>query len=203
MDTLGITTQWQAFVRIRAGLLMAIALFASAASGWCATGSDELAATKLEYQVKAGYIYNFATKFVDWPTNGVAAGTTFRIAVLGEESAFNVISNVLAGKSIEGRPIEVVPARSSDLPGAFRVVFVCRSQSSQAASVRKQVGDLPVLTIGESDGFAADGGCINFIRKGDNIRFEINLAVVERARLKVSAKLAAIATLVKSKGDKP
>jgi hypothetical protein len=54
------------------------------------------------------------------------------------------------------------------------------------------------LTVGESNGFADSGGVINFFVEGKRVRLEINLGAATRSRLKISAKVIAVARLVKT-----
>ena len=58
-----------------------------------------------------------------------------------------------------------------------------------------------VLTVGDEEGFARRGGVINFLFENDRVRFEINVDAATRARLKISAKLLALAKLVVRTGD--
>jgi hypothetical protein len=50
--------------------------------------------------------------------------------------------------------------------------------------------------VGESHNFAEDGGMIEFLLEGNKIRFEINLAAVNAAKLKMSARLLTLAKTV-------
>jgi len=50
-----------------------------------------------------------------------------------------------------------------------------------------------VLAAGEMPHFAQSGGAVNFILEGNKVRFEINLDATAQARLKLSAKLLALA----------
>ena len=61
----------------------------------------------------------------------------------------------------------------------------------------------PVLTVGETEHFAANGGIIGFCLEVKKVRFEINLAAADRAGLKISAKLLTLAKTVlgSAKGD--
>jgi len=53
-----------------------------------------------------------------------------------------------------------------------------------------------VLTVGESEHFVQEGGIIGFCLEQNKIRFEINLEAAEKAKLKISAKLLALAKTV-------
>ena len=57
--------------------------------------------------------------------------------------------------------------------------------------------DASVLTVGESGRFGALGGIIVFTFAGDKVRFEINQGAAESARLKLSAHLLKLATVVR------
>jgi hypothetical protein len=53
-----------------------------------------------------------------------------------------------------------------------------------------------VLTVGETEDFAEDGGMIAFLVEENKIRFEINLEAADKAKLKISSKLLALAKTV-------
>jgi hypothetical protein len=50
--------------------------------------------------------------------------------------------------------------------------------------------------VGESINFAQGGGMIGFLLEDNKVRFEINLEAAERAKLKISARLLALAKTV-------
>jgi hypothetical protein len=50
-----------------------------------------------------------------------------------------------------------------------------------------------ILIVGESEGFARQGGMINFVLEGDRVLFEVNQRAAEQAGLKISAKLLSVA----------
>ena len=54
----------------------------------------------------------------------------------------------------------------------------------------------PILTIGDTNGYAAAGVLINFYTSGETVRFEMNESAIERSGLKVSARLLKLARIV-------
>lgn len=183
-------------------MVVALLLNWSAASALCADESEELTATKLEYQVKAGFLFNFA-KFVEWPTNAPGAKDVLRVGILDDGGVYSILAGELAGKRIGSKPIEVVRCKRGYDLKQCAIIFMTRAKMDRWPEVKQAVAGTPVLLVGESDQFAARGGCINFVRKGEHIRFEVNLAVAERAGLKISSKLASVAILVRSQeGEK-
>jgi YfiR/HmsC-like len=65
-----------------------------------------------------------------------------------------------------------------------------------AAERRGGLSARPVLTVGETAHFVQDGGIVGFRLEEKKVRFEINVGAAEKARLKVSAKLLALAKTV-------
>jgi hypothetical protein len=57
------------------------------------------------------------------------------------------------------------------------------------------------LIVGETPGFAANGGIINFKLEGGKVRFEINAAAAEREQFHISSKLLSLAQIVKSEAQ--
>ena len=170
--------------------------------GWllaaaCAGPAAAAPASQIEYQLKAGYLYNFA-KFIEWPAPPLAAGAAFRVGVLVDENACAIIADTLRGRMIGDHPIEVVLLTPDSDPTGCRVVFVPRASSLTPAQFRERRPDAPVLLVGEKDGFAAAGGEIGFVPRGDNLRYQVNLSAAQRAGLKLSARLASLAEIVRA-----
>ena len=79
---------------------------------------------------------------------------------------------------------------------AYHIVFVGEPSRARQSSVVKAARGSRALTVGESDGFAAEGGMINFFLEGKKVRFEINRPAAEAAGLKISSRLLRLAVLV-------
>jgi len=167
--------------------------------GWIsATESDAeqpAVVRELEYKVKAGFLFNFA-KFVQWPGNDSTLTNAFRIGVLDDGEALAVLETALAGKTVQGRTIEVRGFKPTDDLKQCEMLFFARSQEGHYHGLLKSLGEAPVLTVSEVKDFARNGGCINFVQVGENIRFVVNLKRAEAAGLKISSKLASMATIV-------
>lgn len=165
-----------------------------------AARADSLtAAAELEYKVKAGFIYNFL-KFVDWPQGSFhSEASPFRIALWKDDLSAGPMKEALANKSLRQRRIELVLIDEIGDAGGCHLIFLSRQQTGRIAETLGRLEALPVLTVGEVESFAARGGVINFVRKGESFRFEVNLGSADLKGLKVSGQLANVATLVKTK----
>ena len=173
-------------------VIVAAWLILSAAVVNPASASDKLS----EYQVKAAFLVNFA-RFVEWPPQSFgAANDPFVFGVYGKDLLGSALDQAVLGKPIDGRP--AVIRRTSDV-GALRschVVFVPASEMGHWRDVSDSLGNLSILLVGETEGFAERGGVINFILENERVRFEINPSAAARAHLKVSSKLLQLAVIV-------
>jgi hypothetical protein len=61
---------------------------------------------------------------------------------------------------------------------------------------------LPILTVGESDDFLDHGGMFNLFFEDKQLRFEVNPATAENAKLTVSSKLLRLAKKIRKGGAK-
>ena len=154
------------------------------------------ASSPTEYEVKAAFLYNFA-RFVEWPAEARHdPGTPFVIAVLGHDPFGAVLDETVAGKTVGGRPIEVRRVARADEARDAQIVFVAPSERANMVAILKALGRPGILTVGDTDGFASQGGAINFTLQSRRVRFEINPTAAEQARLKMSSQLLKLATLV-------
>lgn len=152
-----------------------------------------------EYPVKAAFLFNFA-KFVTWPDEAFAAeDASLEICVVGRDPFGPALEETIGERTVRGRDVRVRRPESIDEADGCHVVFIAAGERS--ASLALRLGDRPALTVGESEGFAADGGMINFKIEESRVRFEINPGRAARAGLKVSAQLLNLATVVDGPGS--
>jgi len=149
-----------------------------------------------EYQVKAAFLFNFA-KFVAWPPQTFKSPTdAVSICVLGPDPFGRSLDEAVAGKSVDGRKFVVRQVDSLGQAGGCQILFF-------AARQKKHATDTPlpgVLTVGETDGFAAGGGVIGFKLEGGRVRLEVNVDAAELGKLRISSKLLSLAQIVKTRG---
>lgn len=149
-----------------------------------------------EYRIKAAFLFNFA-KFVDWPANTfVDRKKPMTFCTVGNDPFNGVLDEVVSGKAVVGRTIYVQHFKQLEDIGGCQILFVGYGQKRLVPAVINRFKDSPVLTVGESERFAQQGGMIGLLLEEDKLRFEINLASTHQARLNMSAKLLALAKTV-------
>ncbi|HWM90379.1 MAG TPA: YfiR family protein [Thermoanaerobaculia bacterium] len=146
-----------------------------------------------EHAVKAAFLYNFA-KFVEWPEGTFRSpGEPLAFCVLAEGSFGNELERTVAGKTVAGRPVTV--RRLSQLAGLDKchILFVGASESPRFDQILAAVGERPVLTVGEEEGFTRAGGIISFVVRSSRVRFLIDRETAGRAGLRLSSRLLELA----------
>ncbi len=149
-----------------------------------------------EYQVKAAFIYNFA-KFIEWPRDAFPHdSSSISLCILGG-NPFGTAIYSIDGKIVEGKTINVNLYDSLEEIGTCHILFISSSMAEEIPAILERLGNRCILTVGDTDHFAESGGIINFIEQDNKIRFEINVNAAQRARLKISSKLANLAKIVR------
>lgn len=172
-----------------------------AAAVWCCLGAAVHAAPATrEYDVKAAFLYNFAS-FIDWPAEAFASPESpLVIAVVGEDPFGSVLDELVAGERVNGRAFVVRRFASADRPGyeQAHILFVSSSEAKAWHTIAQRVGVRPVLTVADVAGFTEDGGAIGFTTVG-RVRFSINTTVLESAGLTASSKLLRLARVTEQR----
>lgn len=152
-----------------------------------------------EQQSKALCLLNFA-KYVDWPTN-IFAGTNSPITIgcAGDAKIVDSLKSAAEGKLIGGRPVVILAAGDEAAWQKCQVLFISASEKKHQPDILKRLKSAPILTVGESDQFLAQGGVINFVKKDDKIRFEVDIAAARTAHLEISSRLLSLADKVQTK----
>jgi hypothetical protein len=146
-----------------------------------------------EYQLKAGFIFNFA-KFVEWPADAFPEPQApIIIGILGKTPFKDQLEQIIRGKTINSRAVTFKEFTAATEATNCHILFVSASEKDRLAEVFHGLDGKPVLTVGETEQFTGSGGMINFIAEGKKIRFEINEESAKRARLKISSKLLTLA----------
>ena len=173
---------------------MASLLCLVAAGGLFPQFSSHAADEPLEYRLKAVFLLDF-TKFIEWPPGSLGApDAPFNICVLGNNPFGDELDQIVNGEVVYGRKILVQRIGREPAPGSCQILFVGSADDGAGNLTEPGRG---VLTVGEGVEFVHRGGMIAFVVENRRVRFEIDQAVAERAGLKLSSKLLAVAKSVR------
>src|SRR6266568_2186456 len=87
-------------------------------SGWEPTGLDGWAtqggAQADEYRVKAAFLYKFGS-YIEWPSRSFArTDSPVAIGVMGANALADELAQIVAGRSVNGRAVQVRKLRPGD-----------------------------------------------------------------------------------------
>ncbi len=157
-------------------------------------GSQSVAAdTSPEYLVKAAFLYKF-TKFVDWPPES-SSEEVLGLCVLGD-NPFNSALKSIEGKTVRGKRLSISNLDALDQTSECHLVFVSQSEEQRLPQIFRYLQDHHVLSVGDMDDFAKQGGVIGLVTEQNKIRFEINVAAARRAGLNISSNLLRLARVI-------
>jgi hypothetical protein len=152
----------------------------------CAAAPVHAQDVSLEYRLKAAYLLNF-TKFIAWP--GEADSGPFTMCIVGRNPFGAVLQETLEDETGPARGLMIRVIVTPE-PGCH-VLFV--PEGAAATPYLRAARNVPTLTVGETPGFTAQGGIVNFVLTEGTVRFEINPREAERAMLRISSHLMRLA----------
>jgi hypothetical protein len=172
-------------------LLILMLLLASAATTLAADPE-----TLTEYQIKAGFFFNF-TRFVEWPEDAFATPTSpIVVCIVGETPLTDLLTGVAVGKVVNGRAVSITRVKPADDFRVCNLLFISEAAERRTGEILPRLRKSHTLTVGETPGFPRAGGMINFSVQDNKVKLEMNLDATTRAGLKINSKLIAVSRLV-------
>jgi len=147
-----------------------------------------------EYRVKAVFLYNFG-RFVAW--RPAPKSDSFAVCVLGQDPFGPALDATVAGETIDHAQVVARRISRTQDAASCRIVFISSSEDRQMKEILAELGRTNVLTVSDAPRFTRRGGMVQFILDGSRVRFEVNLAAVERAGLSLSSELLKLAISVR------
>jgi hypothetical protein len=146
-----------------------------------------------EYQVKAGFLINFA-KFVEWPPEVMKDPSVSLTLCIADSDPFHgELDRIVQGKKIGNHALEIMHLSRNQTARSCLLLFIGFAEKKRIPQILAELASHPVLTVGESDGFLQQGGMIGLIVVDERVKFEVNLEATTRAGLKVSSRLLVLA----------
>ncbi|MDD2933928.1 MAG: YfiR family protein [Methylotenera sp.] len=144
-----------------------------------------------EYQMKAAYLYNFAT-LTTWPTH---VNNAVRICVLGNDSFGGALQQIT--KNASGS-VQITLSYLSNIDNAqhCQILFIDVSALDNPAELLKKLEKMPVLTVTDNLDFFNAGAMIGLFLDNKRLAFDVNYAQAKNAQLFISSKLLRVARKV-------
>lgn len=146
------------------------------------------------YAIKAGFIYNF-TRFIKWPPQS-HKNNNYNICVVGDNPFGSILNHLEEKHRFKEHPLKIKLDVSQDNFVGCRILFVSFSERFNVEQIVEQTKYLPILTVGDTQGFAERGIGINLLIIENKVKLEINKPCLDARELRASSELLDLATLV-------
>ena len=176
---------WQVFT----SALIGASLFSSVAA-------EKIPFTTQEYKLKVGFLYNLA-KLVEWPNRVFySPATPFHICILGQDPFQKYLDFIIAHKKIKGRAILISRLHVLLETSGCHLLFISSSEAQNFFEIFAFTRHYPILTIGEHEDFAEQGGAIQLYTQNNKIRLLINTEALRIAGLGISPRVLRLAQII-------
>ena len=179
-----------------AGVASLVLLFALGDARATAAESPETSAA-VARQVKAAYLYKFGN-YVQWPDSAFdRPDSPIVIGVAGDDALAASLANVIEGKRLQGRGVEVRRIGVGQRMNGVHILFVGRMDATSLAGVSGATRGQPVLVVSDAAQAAALDSMVSFVVVDQRLRFKVALEPVASNGLKLSALMLTVAYQVK------
>jgi hypothetical protein len=155
-----------------------------------------------EYEIKAAFIYRL-TQFMEWPTNRFESSKEpILLCIAGKDPFGQAIDTVLKDQKIGERDIHIkrMETAGSSTHTNCHLLFLGASLGTEAEKIVTNLQPHAILTIGEEEDFTRKGGHIRLYLQENKLRFEVNIAALERSGLKLHSQVMKLATRITRDG---
>ena len=178
---------------------------------WClvmaaALAGGSLGGVRLEAQgisapeLTAAFLFNFV-KFTTWPADVLQDGGPLVVCVAGDDWVANSLVDLTRSQRVDGHSLSVRRTNLDRPLDECHVVYGAALDARRAKRLIQAASGRPILTVSDVPDFAQRGGVANFFVDGGRMRFAVNPAAADRARLRISSKLLTLARLVRDDGS--
>jgi len=155
-----------------------------------------------EYIMKSVF-FEGLSRFVTWSKDSSITDKSkpFIIGVIGKNPFDKIIRNVYVEhkRKIKDKFVEIryIPSmRLDEIPGCH-ILFISSSCKNILSEILAVTRNKPILTIGDTEGYAEKGVLVNFFIAERKIRLEIHESLFHEASLKVDSLLLRSAKIVR------
>lgn len=151
-------------------------------------------AAALERQVKAAYLFKFGA-FVEWPETSFARpDSPMLIGVAGSEALADELERMVAGRSVNGHPVKVRRVHPGEALADLHILYLDNGMERGAmAAMLTAARGQSLLTVSDAPDALGLGCMINFVVADEKLRFIVALRYVAPSRLRISARMLAVA----------
>jgi hypothetical protein len=165
---------------------------------WLALAGPAIAQREAtEPEIKAAFLYRFIS-FVEWPSARMPPpGAPIIIGVIGAPEVAEELRILVTGRVAQGHSMAVRVLSPDDVPTELHMLFVGRMANARLPALARSA-EPGTLIVSDSAGALEQGSMVNFVEADGRIRFAVSVAAAERSGLRISSRMLAVATEVRT-----
>lgn len=161
---------------------------------WACWSPPLQASAKVEIaELTAAFLYNFA-RFTVWPATAPNGPLTFCVA--DDDAVATALEAAINGRQIDARPLRLARAKPDEALQFCHVLYAAGLDTRQARQLLERLRGSSTFAVSDFNQFARLGGVADLYLEDGKLRFAINLAAGQRARLTISSTLLRLARIV-------
>lgn len=131
--------------------------------------------------------------FTEWTPAALPPAGPLTMCVVGDRAVRDALERTVRGTTVGGRPVLLAFGQPDKPPPQCHILYVSAVSSAQVIRLVAGLGEVPVLTISDLEGFNKLGGMIEVFYEGGRLRFSLQLDAVAKAGLRLSSRLISLA----------
>lgn len=133
------------------------------------------------------------TAYVEWPTQETRP---FVLGVVGRSPFGDELDSHFRDRLLKGRAVQIRYYRGGEDPSGCDLLFICASEKERLGLLLSKLRGRPILTLGDSPGYAQGGVMVNLVREGPRLGFEVNVGRAKDSNLRISSGFLKLAKVI-------
>ncbi|NOQ36521.1 MAG: DUF4154 domain-containing protein [Methylococcaceae bacterium] len=149
----------------------------------------------LEQKLKVAYLGRLLN-YVTWPSSVEwSESKSFNICIIGTASFNKLLGSLSSRKLVKEKPVDIRYFDNVEESSNCHLLFISISEQAKITQILKFTKNKPILTIGETRGFAEKNGMIQFLMKGQKVYMKINYEAYRNHSFTISSDLFALSNV--------
>lgn len=151
---------------------------------------------ELERSVKAAFLFKFLM-YTEFPASSFAdPAAPLVIGVAGADDMARDLARLVAGRTVNRRPVVVRTLRDNEPTDGLHLLFVGGRDPGRLARLARLDQADPLLIVTEAENGLPHGSVINFRIVAERVRFDVSLDAADKNKIKLSSRLLTVANHV-------
>lgn len=151
-----------------------------------------------EFEIKAAMVYKFLG-YIEWPEAAFRGPEApYVIAVVGADAVAAELRRIAQDGRVNDRRVEVIEVSDPEDLAGVHILFVGRNVDIRETKMVDMAQQYSVVTVTEYQDGLDPSSVINLRVANGRIQFDVSLTATEKRNIKLSARMLAVASSVKT-----